>query len=611
MTKKLLLSVPIILIIGVLLIAAVFAAGIAGSEKTAGAVNFPDGQQGNGTSENPYIISDYSDLVTLSQLIAEETDAHYAEAYYRVSVKSITVDATGGQTFIPIGSETKPFTGNFDGNGVIISGLTVDSDDSYVGLFGYVGAGAEISEVGLYKADIATNFYYAGGIAGYNAGNISSCFVHGSISGLQRVGGIAGYNAGDIENCYSSGAIVPPPGSVAISYAGGLVGEIAAGGALRYSYTFAEVEAEETSKSAGAVAGSSAGEITRCYTVAVANADKEISAVGSGSGTGAFVFNGKNISSTSISSMFSNTVAANWVRVSGYTAGNGVSFAGPVLSVFYYEVAAGDDRDAILYDVFTFRYFSIGNNASYATWGSAENPYLIGSAAELKTLSALTSGLNGNDTGIGAQSFAGKYFALSDDIRSVGDLSPIGAAGTPLSGYFSGNDHTIEGLNINTGADDTGMFGYLVGATVTNLHIDAAYVFGNAYIGIVAGRAIDSTVSNIVITNSTLSAVSNAGGIVGMTQNGAIRSVYVQAQLTGRDASIPNADVGTVQGSPPQSDGNVWYVGNNVSRAHTYSSMIYVADPASDVGVSFDTVQGSYEFTLNANCASCTAFRSY
>lgn len=603
MTKKLLLSVPIILIIGVLLIAAVFAAGIAGSEKTAGAVNFPDGQQGNGTSENPYIISDYSDLVTLSQLIAEETDAHYAGAYYRVSVKSITVDATGGQTFIPIGSETKPFTGNFDGNGVIISGLTVDSNDNYVGLFGYVGAGAVISEVGLYKADIATNYYYAGGIAGYNAGSISSCFVHGSISGLQRVGGIAGYNAGVIENCYSSGAIVPPPGSVAIKYAGGLVGEIAEGGALRYSYTFAEVEAEETSVSAGAVAGRSAGEITRCYTVAVANADTELDPIGTGSGN-AYSYNGQNIANSAISALFGNIVAANWVRVSGYTAGNGVSFAGPVLSVFYYEVAAGDDRDAILYDVFTFRYFSIGNNASYATWGSAENPYLIGSAAELKTLSALTSGLNGDDTGIGAQSFAGKYFALSDDIGSVGDFSPIGAAGTPFSGYFSGNDHTIEGLNINTGADDTGMFGYLVGATVTNLRIDAAYVFGNAYIGIVAGRAIDSTVSNIVITNSTLSAVSNAGGIVGMTQNGAIRSVYVQAQLTGRDASIPNADVGTVQGSPPQSDGNVWYVGNNVSRAHTYSSMIYVADPASDVDVSFDTVQGSYEFTLNANPAA-------
>lgn len=606
MTKKLLLSVSIILIIGVLLIAAVFAAGIAGSEKTAGAVNFPDGQQGNGTPENPYIISDYSDLVTLSQLIAEETDARYAGAYYRVSVKSITVDATGGQTFIPIGSETKPFTGNFEGNGVIISGLTVDSNDNYVGLFGYVGAGAVISEVGLYKADIATNRYYAGGIAGYNEGNISSCFVHGSISGLQRVGGIAGYNAGVIENCYSSGAIVPAPGSVAISYAGGLVGEIAAGGALRYSYTFAEVEAEESSESAGAVAGRSAGEITSCYTVAVANADKELAPIGTGSGN-AYSYYGQNIANSQISALFNNIVAANWVRVSGYTAGNGVSFAGPVLSVFYDEVAAGDDRDAILYDVFTFRYFSIGNNASYATWGSAENPYLIGSAAELKTLSALTSGLNGNDTGIGAQSFAGKYFALSDDIESVGDLSPIGAAGTPFSGYFSGNDHTIEGLNINTGADDTGMFGYLVGATVTNLHIDAAYVFGNAYIGIVAGRAIDSTVSNIVITNSTLSAVSNAGGIVGTTQNGAIRSVYVQAQLTGRDASIPNADVGTVQGSPPQSDGNVWYVGNNVSRAHTYSSMIYVADPASDVDVSFDTVQGSYEFTLNANPAAGAA----
>lgn len=610
MTKKLLLSVPIILIIGVLLIAAVFAAGIAGSEKTAGAVNFPDGQQGNGTSENPYIISDYSDLVTLSQLIAEETDAHYAGAHYSVSVKSITADATEGETFIPIGSEANPFTGNFDGNGVIISGLTVDSNDSYVGLFGYVGADAVISEVGLYKADIATNYYYAGGIAGYNAGSISSCFVHGSISGLQRVGGIAGYNAGDIENCYSSGAIVPPPGSVAIKYAGGLVGEIAAGGALSYSYTFAEVEAEESSESAGAVAGSSAGEITRCYTVAVANADTELDPIGTVTGTGsgnAYSYNGRNIANSQISALFNNIVAANWERVPGYTAGNGVSFAGPVLSVFRYEVAAGDDRDAILYDVFTFRYFSIGNNASYATWGSAENPYLIGSAAELKTLSALTSGLNGNDTGIGAQSFAGKYFALSDDIESVGDISPIGAAGTPFSGYFSGNDHTIGGLNINTGADDTGMFGYLVGATVTNLHIDAAYVFGNAYIGIVAGRAIDSTVSNIVITNSTLSAVSNAGGIVGMTQNGAIRSVYVQAQLTGRDASIPNADVGTVQGSPPQSDGNVWYVGNNVSRAHTYSSMIYVADPASDVGVSFDTVQGSYEFTLNANPAAGAA----
>ena len=43
-----------------------------------------------------------------------------------------------GREWTPIGSQSKPFKGEFDGNGHYISGVYVNSNAEYSGLFGYV-----------------------------------------------------------------------------------------------------------------------------------------------------------------------------------------------------------------------------------------------------------------------------------------------------------------------------------------------------------------------------------------------------------------------------------------------------------------------------------------
>lgn len=72
------------------------------------------------------------------------------------------IELSGGE-WVPIGTEEKPFTGYFDGNGCYIKGLTMtDPDAETIGLFGYAD-GAALHNIELRNVDIET--------AGANAAN--------------------------------------------------------------------------------------------------------------------------------------------------------------------------------------------------------------------------------------------------------------------------------------------------------------------------------------------------------------------------------------------------------------------------------------------------------
>ena len=111
----------------------------------------------------------------------------------------------------PIGNGTTQYTGTFDGCGYSITGLTINSTEQYVGLFGYIGADgtvknltASASEDGI-KANYNQNFGYAGAVAGQSDGTITNCtFASGSVTGsgsLACVGGIVGRASGTVSNC--------------------------------------------------------------------------------------------------------------------------------------------------------------------------------------------------------------------------------------------------------------------------------------------------------------------------------------------------------------------------------------------------------------------------
>ncbi len=124
--------------------------------------------------------------------------------------------APGESNWIPIGSsDTKPFKGNFYGNGKTITGMVVvdNPDKPYQGFFGCVGGG-NVSDLTLIGCTVKGHGYI-GGIAGYNSGcNITGCKVISRTDypvliesmgyddiGTGGIGGIVGENILTISEC--------------------------------------------------------------------------------------------------------------------------------------------------------------------------------------------------------------------------------------------------------------------------------------------------------------------------------------------------------------------------------------------------------------------------
>jgi len=126
-----------------------------------------------------------------------------------------------GQGWTPIGNDIRDFNGTFDGNGKIISNLTVNKTTDHIGLFGHVWGGI-VKNLGVVNVSI-NGRNYVGGIAGF-VGNssVTNCYSTGTINGNRFVGGIVGdfsSNSRVLENCYSTAA-------VSGSYVGGIVGAV-------------------------------------------------------------------------------------------------------------------------------------------------------------------------------------------------------------------------------------------------------------------------------------------------------------------------------------------------------------------------------------------------
>jgi len=111
------------------------------------------------------------------------------------------------------------FTGTFDGQGHIISGLSINSTQSQVGFFSTTSSSASISNLGLTNVDIISTGSQVGGLVGHNAAAIDNCYVQGSVKGDDAVGGLVGNNNNNtITNSFAN---VDTTGDYEV---GGLVG---------------------------------------------------------------------------------------------------------------------------------------------------------------------------------------------------------------------------------------------------------------------------------------------------------------------------------------------------------------------------------------------------
>ena len=138
--------------------------------------------------------------------------------------------ASGG--WLPIGDETNPFVAVFDGKDHMISNLAIRRDQPYIGLFGVIGEGTAIRNLGLVDnlADYtgsSTRDIFIGGLVGLSYGSITASHATGDADGgdgdFDYVGGLVGQQdeGGSITASYATGAVA---GGAGRDNVGGLVG---------------------------------------------------------------------------------------------------------------------------------------------------------------------------------------------------------------------------------------------------------------------------------------------------------------------------------------------------------------------------------------------------
>ena len=190
------------------------------------------------------------------------------------------IDLTG-KDWTPIGTNFyNSYTGTFDGGGHTIMGLTVTTNDQYVGLFGRLGEAGTVKNVVMDGIQITCNHRlgYAGGVAGFSwGGTIENCSVSGSVSGTICAGGVVGVQwEASITGCSSSATV---KGMVQV---GGVAGETNAGATMAACYATGNVTIEidpiDNIRGGGLVGFNAGSSVLACY------ATGNVTSTGSGTG---------------------------------------------------------------------------------------------------------------------------------------------------------------------------------------------------------------------------------------------------------------------------------------------------------------------------------------
>ena len=201
--------------------------------------------------------------------------------------------------FVPVGNGATPFTGSLDGRGHVIDGLYIDRPGTdYVGLFGAVGPGGLVVNVGITGAEVAGR-WRVGTLVGESEGEIRNTFSAGTVRGSDFVGGLtgslvggtlsrsysraqvtasgAGGAAGGLVGRLTSGSLweVYSEGSVrSVAYSGGLVG-LNDSGTITDAYGLAAVSGSR----AGGLVGVNYGSVARAYSIGIVNGQSNAGAL--------------------------------------------------------------------------------------------------------------------------------------------------------------------------------------------------------------------------------------------------------------------------------------------------------------------------------------------
>ena len=386
----------------------------------------------------------------------------------------------------PIGTQEHPYTGVFDGENHILSGLNMERGDDNVGLFGALAAGAVVRGITL----------------------DSSCLIRGANS-VGLIGSAQGEGTVILDALSNEGTVIASG-----MWAGGILGASTDAGTtvnISHSYVSGSVSGQDES---AAICGwvKKSAKITRCFSLA------SVSGVTDGNSFARYkrglitrCFSNSATAQTSVTRVSEEDISGGYLcyRLNdGDTSGE----------MFFYQTLGEDEHPVLQHHLQVVREgSSYVNNLDFA----------ITTPQELVDFAELVNGGLNYINGI-----------VTDNLDFEGQtVRPIGNADHPYIGCFDGGGHTFSNLKIRSGGNYIGLFGIVSGgATIKNFVLDeTCFILGGSYVGIIGGSNGVGTVTMECLGNegSVTATVRNAGAIFGCNMSGAATPVFINCYATG------------------------------------------------------------------------------
>ena len=562
---------------------------------------------GDGTAENPYKISSAADLKTLATLSENDT---FAGKYFELTADIVL---TGTNNHTPIGTWGIAFGGTFDGKGHTISGLNMTAAGDGFGFFAAIQGGAVIKNLAIVDATVTATSKGATGIliGQTNRGSedditIENIYVQGTVTSPgEEIGGVIGNLSNSESGGYAAGKLymnrVTFIGSATgKNYVAGLIGNIRnVELQINDCLVFADIKATQTSSLSSTKLAHAAGFVCRSDSslslLGAAYKQVVTSCVMAGGSVSCSVSNNSYKGNRAYVSSRKNTnaVLAEYCynAISGLSTMKNSDTAEEYNGKISADIAKNElygnyvGETNVNWSVMTnwarptydiarpkgiAENFEIEPLASIKGSGTEENPYLISTEADLKTVATLST----------TDSFAGKYFELTNDITLTGENNhePIGTWSYGFGGIFDGKNHTISGMHIDKAGDGFGLFGVIQGgAVIKNVALVNAYVASTdkGAIGALVGQTnrgngADILIENVYVDGTVSAKGTEVGAIIGNISDS--NSSYTAGTVTINRALVM-VDVISTKGYVGGIVGNARSVAVNLSNCAFYGSV--------------------------------------
>ena len=420
---------------------------------------------GTGTENDPYQISTAAQLAYFAKTV---NSGKWYDGEYIILKNNINLN---NQEWTPIGTDSHPFRGNFDGGNHTVTGMKIsNSSADYVGLFGECTRhtiNSAIKNITVKDSDIHGK-RHVGAIVGYAKEiNIENCrSIGNTINGKTNVGGICGYFGGNpggkVSQCYNSSKVTGNDSAGGIA---GMGDRCTAENCLNTGEI--KVTTRQDKSTSGGIFGSFSDIIASATITACVNLGK----VSGGASFGGIVGSIESKSTGHISNCYYNMDAI----TGGFDAGTALT-AGQLCGALpegfdsaNWKEGSVDTSNAVAtstgsrFGTATGTYINLQSVAAIGETKTASVPvynYVTTNGDDWDTYTLITTAEEFAAIGRDDTKWSGNY-VLGNDIDVSGvKLTSIGNPGTAYTGKFSGDGHTISHVDMTKeeGVDSSGLF---------------------------------------------------------------------------------------------------------------------------------------------------------